>query len=315
VGGHYDAPVATARAALARLLATTLLAGLAPTASGAVVSGAAAPPAKNGKIAFVRDGHLWVVGANGGDLARLPGPAGVSHPAWSPDGERIAYARRLAIYVAAADGSGATDISAASLAQRPSDVGPAASCDGDPAWSPDGSWIVFTSTVDDCTGAAGGLYAMRPDGSGWRVVEEDYEGLLGGDTEPAWGPGGRRIAFTRSDSLRMASGPYVHDVLVLSASTGKVVRSLTRSGDSHSPAWSPDGKRIAFVHAGHVAVMSATGRGVHDLVRGSAPAWSPDGSWIAFAGTKGLERIRPDGTGRRLLVAGGCAQPAWQALG
>jgi Tol biopolymer transport system component len=43
------------------------------------------------------------------------------------------------------------------------------------------------------------------------------------------------------------------------------------------------------------------------------PAWSPDGSKIAFTCPRGVCTMRPDGSGRRLSIAGGF-MPAWQPL-
>jgi dipeptidyl aminopeptidase/acylaminoacyl peptidase len=51
-----------------------------------------------------------------------------------------------------------------------------------------------------------------------------------------------------------------------------------------SPAWSPDGKRIAYVfELVRVYVMDADGRNRIRLIQGKDPAWSPDGRYVAFA--------------------------------
>ena len=297
-------------------LAVLVLAGIPLCSTGCAATRArTADPDRNGKIAFVRSGRLWMVGAGGNAVARLAGvSSGAANPAWSPDGSRIAYDRGGDIYVANADGTGVVDVSAASLHDRPADIGPPASCDMDPAWSPDGKLIAFTAIVDSCTGAAGGLYAMTPSGQGWRVIEEDYEGLQGGDGQPAWGPEGRGIAFTRSDTDLMSGGPYFYDIELLDAATGKGVRALTKNGHSQAPTWSPDGKRIAFVERGRIAVMNVAGKRKRTLVSGNSPAWSPDGRLIVFVDRSGLEVIGANGKGERLLLACRCASPDWKPL-
>src|SRR5262249_45123452 len=161
-----------------------------------------------------RSGDLWTIRPDGSGLTRLTRTATrEANPAWSPDGTKLAYDSRGSIFVANADGKDPRNITAVGAGP---DMG---ACDSDPSWSPDGRQIAFSFVTDDCTGAAGGLGAMGADGSGRRVLEEDYAGVLGGDTEPAWSPGGNRLVFTRSDSERMPSGPYVYDVWVLDART------------------------------------------------------------------------------------------------
>ena len=83
-----------------------------------------------------------------------------------------------------------------------------------------------------------------------------------------------------------------------SPGVGSGVRRLTNEGSSYSPAWSPDGTRIAFSRSSDIYVMNADGSGVTNLTNNSDllqrdPAWSPDGTKIAFSIRTG-PRIGPD---------------------
>jgi dipeptidyl aminopeptidase/acylaminoacyl peptidase len=99
------------------------------------------------------------------------------------------------------------------------------------------------------------------------------------------------------------------------------------------PAWSPDGKSIAFVDngvqpgagplGGHLYVMDASGANVHQLVDGTtgnrplyafSPTWSPDGKQIAFTYGSGISAVNRDGTGLRLVMNRGAA-PDWSPGG
>ena len=85
------------------------------------------------------------------------------------------------------------------------------------------------------------------------------------------------------------------------------------------PAWSPDGRRIAF-HSyrdgpSQIYVMNADGTGVTRLSPGEAPAWSPDGRRIAFASPgDGISVMNADGTGVTSLTSRGWG-PAWSPDG
>ena len=96
-----------------------------------------------------------------------------------------------------------------------------------------------------------------------------------------------------------------------------------------SPAWSPDGKRLAFDAGTRLAVMRSDGTGFRLLARQTAddgePAWSPDGRSLVFTGARGAEadsgtdiyilELR-SGNLRRLTFRGGRDRaPAWSSRG
>lgn len=106
-------------------------------------------------------------------------------------------------------------------------------------------------------------------------------------------------------------------------------RRLTTGTTSHSPRWSPDGRRIAFHRAGDIWVMKPDGTAVHRVTGGAAsdinPSWSPDGKLLVFSRTTGglvgrsLFVVPAAGSGTAHILTGssdGCAvEPTWSATG
>jgi Tol biopolymer transport system component len=131
-----------------------------------------------------------------------------------------------------------------------------------------------------------------------------------------------RIAFA-SGRVNVQGNSYF-DIYVMNAD-GSGRRRLTRvSADYDSPAWSPDGRRIAFEHGGDIYVLNPDGGGQRRLTRNpsynDSPTWSPDGRRIAFSSTRSgngdVYVMNADGSGQRRLTRNPREDndPAWSPV-
>ncbi len=163
--------------------------------------------------------------------------------------------------------------------------------DDQPAWSPDGSEIVFNRY----TNGNQNIYVMRADGSGIRRLTTD-----GSSSSPGWSPDGSRIVFARET-------PGDADIYTMNDDGTHVTRLTHDALREYAPVWSPDGSSIAFVSGStHLYVMRADGSNERSIGPNNAalPRWAPDGSKIAFVdeGNGSIHVIHPDGTGPRQVV-------------
>jgi eukaryotic-like serine/threonine-protein kinase len=161
---------------------------------------------------------------------------------------------------------------------------PAGACQ--PAWSPDGMRLVFTSPCPGKQDSYPGsnLYILDLEDANAEPVQ--ITSSLEGDYDPAWSPNGKRIAFT---SLRNGSPAiFVVNLDDLSASPQKLTKNL---GAEKHPAWSPSGTQLAYVRQAVYAqiwVMSDNGQ-VHRIfsptgpVNNLWPAWSTDEEIIFYS--------------------------------
>ncbi len=214
------------------------------------------------------------------------------------------------LYLMAADGTGQRRLTTAPLA------------DGDAAWSPDGTRLVYLTEnapgqtelalLDVTTGASTPLTALgaqsnhpvwSPDGTQIAfasnfgdsydiyLIYPDRPGLdnltrsPSNDLWPTWSTDGTRLAF-QSDR----NGDT--DIYVMNADGSSVTRLTLAPGVDRSPIWSPDGFRVSFISErdgnSDVYVIDANGTNLVQLSQtpydDSLPAWSPDGVFIAYAG-------------------------------
>lgn len=262
----------------------------------------------DGLIAFYsdRDGNpeIYTIKADGSGLVRLTNdPAFDDSPAISPDGSQIVFltARHdptprfpnlmYEIYLMNIDGSNSRRLTYTDAAED------------HPAWSPDGSKIIFDADYDQ--DGFFEIYTMNMDGTDLTRLTFN----TANDQFADWSPDGMQIAFS-SDR----NGNW--DIFLMEAD-GSNQQPITNSPDWELfPAWSPSGDQIAFVgllpHSRNtdIFIMNADGSSVQQLTDTTgfdeSPDWSPDGSQIIFQtqrnGDFDLFLMKTDGSDQLPLV-------------
>jgi Tol biopolymer transport system component len=213
-----------------------------PTTANTPIPMATSLGGGSGQIVFAstRAGlpQLYLVNADGTGLTQITNmEQGACQPSWSPDGKQLVFIspclgrgeffetiyNESSLYLMNVDGSGLKQLT------------PAPGSDFEPAWSPDGKRIAFTSVREGIRQ----IYALDVNSLAITLLTNTTDAME--SSQPAWSPDGKKIAYT-------VKRVGVYQVWAMN-SDGQEAVQLARSGQNlwdFSPAWAPDGKTIYF---------------------------------------------------------------------
>ncbi|MCK5146714.1 PD40 domain-containing protein [bacterium] len=220
-----------------------------------------------------------------------------SHPVLSPDGNRLAFrwdganGYRSSIYVKIIGSEQPLRLTDAEYATEP-------------AWSPDGRYILYIKMTDK----GRELYAVPSlSGPERRLVE----GVIGA-RDPVWSPDGAYLAFAYRENSARTNSIYTYHL------ESQILKQVTQPEMGHTidrkPVFSPDGKKIAFIRTvdgqldvyvlslqhGQLKRITRTNQWVIDV------DWAPDGKTLIYASREGIWSV--DAAGEMppsFLAAGG----------
>ena len=304
------------------------------------------PIGGGGRIAFVSDRtdgilQIWTMNPDGSDPHQLTfGPGDKTQPKWSPDGTRLLYVTDggtddfgndlgLDIRIINADGTGSDWVT-----RSPGD-------DTDPAWSPDGTKIAFTSSrignlrqvfilETVCLDSPGGCIDEKP-----LNISCDVD-FCAVEFSPAWAPMDLVPPAWLTADKTLAVAVSINNApaqIYLRSPDGGIPTDFDRNDrivNVDHPDWSPDGSTIVFtwyykrgINEIYIAPLKDRGWQYTRLTETNGnkePNFSPDGRWIIFTSTRDqnpeIYLMTSSGISETRLTnhPGQDMQPDWQPL-
>ena len=266
-------------------------------------------------IAFVssRGGakEIWEMDYDGANQHRLTSLGTISlTPRWSPDVSRIAFTCYVRAYGVVGPQICMYSTDTGKLVSFPRFRG----SNSAPAWSPDGSQIIFSSSMQ------GNPELFTCDAGGGHPKRITF--TSGADTSPTWNPKtGQTIVFV-SDRGGL---PVLYMMSIDGSNIEKL--DLPDMGYVIDPTWSPNGQLLAFSWRRpngnyDIYLMEVASRHIVELTRDEGrnerPSWAPDGRHIVFESTRSGSRqiweMLADGTQARPLTTEGLNEsPNWSS--
>ena len=265
-----------------------------PTPGNTAIAVATMVGGGSGQIVFASSRsvvpQLYLVKTDGTDLTQLTNmDKGACQPSWAPDGTRLVFIspclgrgdlfetiyNESSLYMINADGTGLKQLTAAP------------GSDFEPAWSPDGKQIAFTSV----RGGFRQIYSLDVNSLAITLLTNTTDSIE--SSQPAWSPDGTKIAYTVK-----RVGTY--QVWSMDAN-GQEATQLAHSGQDlwdYLPSWSPDGRTIFFSERRPGAFrpwvmridygdLTQEPRRMNFITPIEDVQFSPDGFWIVYEGMDG----------------------------
>jgi TolB protein len=189
------------------------------------------------RIAFVRDGDVWVIDADGAGLTQVTRTASAEEsPDWGPDGTLVYSSRRGSAFELWLQRPGGK-------ARRLTRAAEPWWEDRSPSWSPDGSSIAFASNRPGFFNQE--LYLIRPDGTGLRRLTRTpgSDTVLGDDGMPSWRPDGKGLVFVSNRDRNL-------ELYGLDLATGRATRLTRTVVEELLPRVTRDGRYVFVVPVG-----------------------------------------------------------------